>query len=104
MLRQPRMRSPDCGYSRWQRRGSPVAGHRLQSPAPLAGPLFRFPDSGAREPMSDTDNWLTRTGANELAYRVRAFWQDRGAVVEVRVEPVAGELGCAQIFGLRSDL
>jgi hypothetical protein len=54
--------------------------------------------------MSDTDNWLTRTGANELAYRVRAFWQDRGAVVEVRVEPVAGELGCAQIFGLRSDL
>ena len=47
----------------------------------------RAEDLEAAEPVADH---LSRSGASELADRIRGYWAAQGHVVDVRIEPAAG--------------
>jgi hypothetical protein len=53
----------------------------------------------------DSPDFLSEHGARELAYRITAYWADRGCTVHVRLEKVErAPHGLATIWAVRSDL
>lgn len=55
------------------------------------------------DPTINTRNWLTLDGAHALARRIRAYWAERGYIVNTEIEKLTG-CGSKDLYAIRSDL